>query len=117
MKRRRTKDYVKLLETLIKEARKIGLTLKPIQVMNDFEIAAKKAFKKAFIGILVKGCIFHFGQSLFRKFVSLGLKTYYIEKKDVQDWFKSIFCQNLNFCQFKWHKSLVEKILRRIRGY
>ena len=22
----------------------------------------------------------------------LGLKTYYIEKKDVQDWFKSIFC-------------------------
>ena len=88
MKRRRTKDYVKLLETLIKEARKIGLTLKPIKVMIDFEIASKKAFKK---GILVKGCIFHFGQSLFRKFVSLGLKTYYIEKKDVQDWFKSIF--------------------------
>ena len=47
MKRRRTKDYVKLLETLIKEARKIGLTLKPIQVMIDFEIAAKKAFKKS----------------------------------------------------------------------
>ncbi len=43
MKRRRTKDFVKLLETLIKEARKIGLILKPIQVMNDFEIAAKKA--------------------------------------------------------------------------
>ncbi len=47
MKRRRTKDYVKLLETLIKEARKIWLTLKPIQVIIDFEIAAKKAFKKA----------------------------------------------------------------------
>ncbi len=61
MKRRKTKNYVKLQETLIKEARKIGLTLKPIQVMIDFEIAAKKAFKKAFIGILVKGCIFHFG--------------------------------------------------------
>ncbi len=59
--------------------------------MNDFEIAAKKAFKKAFIGILVKGYLFHFGQSLFRKFVSLGLETYYIEKKDVQNWFKSIF--------------------------
>ena len=57
-----------------------------------FEIATKKAFEKVFIGILVKGCLFHFGQSLFRKFVSLGLKTYYIEKKDVQDWFKSIFC-------------------------
>ncbi len=92
MKRKRTKYYVKLLETLIKEARKIGLTLKPIQVVIHFEIAAKKVFKKAFIGILLKGCLFHFGQSLFRKFVSLGLKTYCIEKKDVQDWFKSIFC-------------------------
>jgi hypothetical protein len=36
MKRRRTKDYVKLLETLIKEARKIGITIQPIQVMIDF---------------------------------------------------------------------------------
>ena len=45
MKRRKTKDFVKLLETLIKEARKIGLTLKPNQVMIGFEIAAKKAFK------------------------------------------------------------------------
>ena len=42
MKRRRTKAYVKLLETLIKEARKIGLTLKPIQVMIDFEIVAEE---------------------------------------------------------------------------
>ena len=55
MKRRRTKDYVKLLETLIKEARKIGLTLKPIQVMID----------------------------------------------EFNEW----------FCQFKLHKSLVEKYL------
>lgn len=52
MKRRRTKDYVKLLETLIKEARKIGLTLKPIQVMIDFEIATKKASEKVFINQL-----------------------------------------------------------------
>ena len=51
MKRKRTKDYAKLLETLIKEARKIGLTLKPIQVMIDFEIAAKKAFKKSIFGL------------------------------------------------------------------
>jgi hypothetical protein len=86
------KKFFQEVKTEVKENRLLPVTLKPIQVMIDFEIAAKKAFEKVFIGILVKGCLFHFGQSLFRKFVSLGLKTYYIEKKDVQDWFKSIFC-------------------------
>ncbi len=59
MKRRRTKDYVKLLETLIKEAN-IGLTLKPIQVMIDFEIAAKKAFKKS---ITLRWKVFKFNKN------------------------------------------------------
>ena len=39
--------------------------------MKDFEMASKKAFKKVFPDILVKRCLFHFGQSLFRKFISL----------------------------------------------
>ena len=92
MKRRRTKDYIRLLKALIFEANKHGLILKPGQIMIDFELAAKLAFEKIFIGIIVKGCLFHFGQSLFRKFVALGLKTYYIDIKEVQEWFKSIFC-------------------------
>ena len=63
--------------------------------MIDFELAAKKAYEQVFSGIVVKGCLFHFGQSLFRMFCSLGLKSYYIEKKEVQDWFKAIFCLSL----------------------
>ena len=78
-----------MLEILICESQKLGFLLKPIQVMIDFEIASKKAFEKVFLGILVKGCLFHFGQSLFRKFVALGLKSYYIDIKDVHEWFKA----------------------------
>ena len=37
----------------------------PSQAMIDFELAAKKAYEKVFVGIVVKGCLFHFGQSLF----------------------------------------------------
>ena len=98
MKRRRTKDYAKLLEILVKEAQKLGYMLKPGQAIIDFELAAKKAYEKVFVGIVVKGCLFHFGQSLFRKFCSLGLKSYYIEKKRstrlVQSHFLSIIDTN-----------------------
>ena len=64
------------MNALISEARKHGLILKPSQTMIDFEIAAKLAFEIVFDGIIIKGCLFHFGQSLFRKFVSLGLKKF-----------------------------------------
>ena len=46
MKRRRPKDYVKLLEILLKEAQKSSCTLKPSQALIDFELAAKKAYDK-----------------------------------------------------------------------
>ena len=89
MKRRRIKDYVKLFKILVKEAKNYGYTLK------SFELAAKKAYEQVFIEIVVKGCLFHFGQSLFKKFCALGLKSYYIEKKEEQEWFKGLFCLSL----------------------
>ena len=76
MKRSRIKDYVKLFKFLVKEAKKYGYTLKPNQAIIDFELAAKKAYEQVFIGIVVKGCLFHFGQSLFKIFYVLGLKSY-----------------------------------------
>ena len=92
MKRRRTKDYLRLLQSLSSSALEIGYTLKPIQVMIDFEIAAKEAFENLFPRIIVKGCIFHFSQSLFKRFCTLGLKTDYLEKAEVHKWFKAVFC-------------------------
>jgi len=58
--------------------------------MIDFEMAAKKAYEELFLGIIVKGCLFHYGQSLFRKFVQIGFKTEYLENPILQVWFKSV---------------------------
>ena len=43
MKRRMTKEYVKRLEILVKEAQKLGFILKPCPSIIDFELAAKIA--------------------------------------------------------------------------
>ena len=60
--------------------------------MIDFELAAKKGFLQIFPQCIIKGCLFHFGKSFFRKFCTLGLKNDYLNKEDVQQWFKKIFC-------------------------
>lgn len=53
--------------------------IKPNFVLIDFEIAAKKALEKVFVGVLVNGCYFHFSQCLQRKLQKLGLKNLYEE--------------------------------------
>jgi hypothetical protein len=60
--------------------------------MIDFEIATKKAYEQRFPGLIVKGCLFHFGQSLFKNFFKHGFKTAYLENEELQRWFKRLFC-------------------------
>ena len=43
-------------------------------ITNDFELAVSNIFTKCYPHIIVCGCLFHYEQSLFRKFVDLGLK-------------------------------------------
>jgi hypothetical protein len=82
-KRRRAKDYIRVLEALKKAARVNKIRLSPEEVMIDFEIAAKIAFESVF-DVKVIGCLFHFGQSLFKKLCAVGLKQSYIDNKDIQ---------------------------------
>lgn len=49
----------------------------------------------AFTNITVKGCLFHFGQALYRKFTKLGLNDAYENEVAVNSWFKKIFCLSL----------------------
>jgi hypothetical protein len=62
MKRRRTEDYFQILDVLVTSAKKLNFEIKPTHAMKDFEIATKKAYEKRFPGIIVKDCLFHFGQ-------------------------------------------------------
>jgi hypothetical protein len=51
--------------------------------MMDFEIAAKIAFESLF-DVKVIGCLFHLGQSLFKKLCAVGQKQSYLENIDIQ---------------------------------
>ena len=59
----------------------------------DFEQGAIKSFAEEFPGIVVKGCYFHFTQSIWRKIQEIGLVTVYKEDKTIRNWlqkFKSL---------------------------
>jgi hypothetical protein len=49
--------------------------------MIEFEIATKKADEQRFPGIIVKGCLFHSGQCLFKNFV-MDLKQHILKMKN-----------------------------------
>ena len=72
MKRRRTKDYVYVFESLITEAAVHGYKIDRTDFMIDFELAAKKAIEIIFSKCIVKGCLFHYSQSLYRKLSTIG---------------------------------------------
>jgi hypothetical protein len=50
------------------------------RVLVDFEIAAHNAIRQIFPGVVVTGCLFHFGQTLIKKMHAEGLKTKYLTK-------------------------------------
>ncbi|CAF1390647.1 unnamed protein product [Rotaria sordida] len=47
-------------------------------------------FAKHYPTVTVRGCLFHYGQALFRKFVDIGLKTPYKNDENLRDWFRSL---------------------------
>ena len=87
----RTKQTYKKLLRRLKQS--TTYVFQPQQVMMDFEQGAIKAFAEEFPGIVVKGCHFHFTQSIWRNIQEIGLVTVYKENKAVRDWlqqFKSL---------------------------
>lgn len=55
----------------------IGHRWRPTTVICDFELSLIAALETEFAGIRVRGCYFHFSQSLWRKFASLSLVPAY----------------------------------------
>ncbi|CAF1442290.1 unnamed protein product [Rotaria sordida] len=55
----------------------------------DYELAVKNVFDKHYPHIKVKGCLFHYGKALFRKFMNLNLKTAYQDDESLRVWFRS----------------------------
>jgi len=94
MNRRREKDYDIVCKAIRKAATLHKLHLKPDTIMTDFEIAAIKSLGYNF-NAKMKGCLFHFGQSISTKFKKLGFQTLYQLNKGVKLFFRKVFIMAL----------------------
>ena len=52
----------------------------PVTVLTDFEVGVINAFLGVFQNVTVPGCLFHFGQSIWRKLQCLRLSLIYNEE-------------------------------------
>lgn len=64
---------------MLREIKSLRPGLNPAYFLIDFEKAAISAFRKEFSHALVKGCFFHFTQSIYRKVQEVGLQSKYAD--------------------------------------
>ena len=77
------------------EAHSRKLALKPTVLLVDFELAAINALECHFPYAKIKVCFFHFGQALWKNFVSkTGQKTAYNEDAKLKKWLPIIILNN-----------------------
>ena len=60
----------------------------PTHGMADFEQAIKNSLEAVFENIDVRGCRFHFGQSIIKKLKSVGLQSDYLNTPAIKKWGK-----------------------------
>ncbi|KAG0425574.1 hypothetical protein DMUE_6019, partial [Dictyocoela muelleri] len=65
--------YMRMFSAITSSLSRYNIFLSPVNVQIDFEVAAFNAIKRKFPTSTVSGCLFHFGQCLWRKIVKLGL--------------------------------------------
>jgi hypothetical protein len=76
MSGRRTIDYT----TVFNELNKIFKTSAQVQDMVlDFELSLWKAIQEVYPAVRIRGCAFHWTQSVYRKIQSVGLQTNYVQ--------------------------------------
>ena len=83
-------DYTQMLNALDIILARMGLVLNPQSVVLDYELAAHNAWRTVRPWVQLKGCMFHFGQCIWRKLQSLGLQQAYAEDLQFQAWARLI---------------------------
>ncbi|CAF3894990.1 unnamed protein product, partial [Rotaria sordida] len=82
--------YTDIFALIFKKMFEFDLLVRLRTITIDFEQAVKNVFTKHYPTITVRGYLFHYGQSLHRKFVALGLKAAYKNDENLRDWFRSL---------------------------
>ena len=87
-----------------------NITFQPTQLIMDFEVAAMNAWEEVFPNIQVKGCLFHYGQSIWRKIQNLGLSAAYNNHEEFGKWARLIFALPLiplAMVDDVWHEHII----------
>ena len=79
-------DYERVLRKLLE----LENMLAPTSILMDFEKAIIQAAQAVFPAAALKGCLFHLGQSLWRKIQSEGLVTHYWENEAIRMFMKML---------------------------
>ena len=82
--------YQECLEELDRVLARKGLFLNPRKVLLDYELAAHRAWLQMRPNIEMKGCLFHFCQTIWRKLQTLGLSVAYKDDMQFQQWERMI---------------------------
>lgn len=77
MTKRTNESYDAVLKALVESADNHNLVLNPKVVITDFEQAEMRSFVREFDGVQSKGCLFHLGQSIYRRLQQHGLAQRY----------------------------------------
>lgn len=64
--------------TIFKKIKELIPEIAPIQMMTDFEKAGLNAVTKEFPAAIIKGCFYHFCQSIWRHIQQIGLQERYV---------------------------------------
>jgi len=73
---------IDIYKRFLDEILHLNPNLNPRSIVVDFELAAIRAFQDIFQGATVNGCMFHFGQCVWRKLQSEGLSGRYRDDVD-----------------------------------
>lgn len=83
---RKTEDfYSQVLNRLVIHASERNLQLNPQYILSDFEIAFMNAARSTFPNAQIKGCLFHWTQSVWRQTVLKGLKQQYGDNEIIRN--------------------------------
>ena len=76
--------YSQLLTKLKASMADLQLQLVPTTIFMNFETAAQNTTRTVFPGITVKGCFFHYTQTIWRNTQHTGLQVTYINNEDIR---------------------------------
>ena len=82
--------YKLAIQELINNSLANRFSLRPEEILTDFERAIINVYDYFFPHARIYGCWFHFGQCLYMKLCEIGLKNQYSTDSQLKIWFKSI---------------------------